>query len=129
MIEMIKLPSGAELRITLAPFADSKALYQAMLEEMKVLKIDPSAQIENLVKDIFCIGLSSQKVEAALKVCLARATYNKIRIDENTFEPEEARQDYIPLCFNVATENIRPFMKSLYAEFSRIKGMLEKVQA
>lgn len=118
MIER-KLPSGAVLKITLAPFAEAKALYQACLEEVKGLRVDPKEEMDvNLFKDLFCVGLSSKKIEAALAPCLKRALYNDLKIDDATFEPVEARQDYIVACFEIAKENIAPFAKSLYAEFS-----------
>ena len=113
------LPSGAELKITVAPFADSRALYQAILEEAKGLKVDASTEIDvNLFKDLLCSLLASKKVESAIMLCMKRATYNGLKIDEQTFEPVEARQDYFEACFEVAKENIAPFTKSLYARFS-----------
>lgn len=121
------LPSGAELKITVGSFAESRALYQAILEEAKGLRVDFGTELDvNLLKDLLCSVLSSKKVEACLFQCMRRATYNGIRIDESTFEPVEARQDYLEVCFEVAKENITPFTKSLYAKFS---PMLEKAKA
>lgn len=115
----VALPSGAELTIQLAPFADSKALYQAVLEEAKSLKIDAGADLDvNLFKDIFCSGFSSKKIESCLDKCLSRALYDGQKITAETFEPEGARQDYMAVCFEVASDNIAPFLKSLYAKFS-----------
>jgi len=129
MIEK-KLPSGATLKFTLAPFAEAKALYQSCLEELRGLRVDPKEEVDvNLFKDLFCTGLSSKKIEACLEVCLKRAIYNNgkgdLKIGDDTFEPVEARQDYIPACFEVAKENIAPFVKSLYAEYS---PLWEKIQ-
>lgn len=122
----VKLPSGAVLKITLAPFADSKALLNAVLEESKGLRVNPEDEVDvNLFKDIFCSGLSSKKIEAALMVCMGRVLYNDRKIDGETFEAEEARQDYIMACFEVASDNIRPFMKSLFAEFGAILASLK----
>lgn len=116
---MIKLPSGAELEISLAPFADSKALFQAITEEAKNLKLDPKEEIGvNMIKDLFCVGFSSKKIEEALWKCMQRATYNKLRIDADTFEKVEAREDYLTVCFEVAKENISPFTKALTRQFS-----------
>lgn len=122
----VKLPSGAVLKITLAPFEDSRGLYQTLLEELKYLKLDMNAEIDgNLLKDIFCSGFSSKKVEAALWKCMLRATYNDAKISIDTFEPAEAREDYLTVCFEVAKENIMPFTKSLYAKYSQV---LEKLK-
>lgn len=123
--KVVKLPSGAELRITLAPFADSKALYQAVLEELRNLKIDPKEDIDaNLFKDIFCMGFSSKKIDQALNKCFQRVTYNNLKISDETWEPLQAREDYWSACLEVAKENILPFAKSLYAEFSHIFPMI-----
>lgn len=121
----ITLPSGAELVVTLAPFADGKALYQAMLEEIKGLKLDPKETIgENLIKDLVCIGFSSKKIEAALDKCFQRVTYNQLKVDKDTWESVEARGDYLQACIEVAKENILPFVKSLSAEFLPIFQMI-----
>lgn len=126
-MDPINLPSGAVLKITLAPFAQSKALYQAILEEVKTLRLDPDAEVDvNLYKDLFCVGFSSKKIEAALAKCLDRVTYNDLKIDDQTFESEAARDDYMTVCFEVTKANILPFTKSLYAKYSHILGLLKK---
>lgn len=129
-IKEVKMPSGAILKINLAPFGDSKALYQAVLEEAKGLKIDGQAELDvNLFKDIFCAGFSSKKIEAALMLCMKRALYNDLRITDETWEPVAAREDYMPACFEVAKENLLPFTKSLSAQYALILGQLKKGQA
>lgn len=126
----VKLPSGAVLNINVAPFKDSRNLYQAVLEEGKALKLDPGAEIDvNLYKDLACIFLASKKVENALWVCMGRCLYNGMKIVEDTFEPESARDDYLRVMFEVAKENVLPFTKSLYAEYSQVLGALAKPQA
>lgn len=129
MTKEVTLPSGAKLKITLAPFADAKALYQAMLEEAKSLQLDPEADIghPNLIKDLFCTALSSKKIEACLVKCMERATYNDLKINNDTFEPESARDDYFTVCFEIAKENVAPFTKSLYARYSHLLGVLKNV--
>lgn len=124
----LSLPSGRKLKIQLAPFAESKALYQAVLEECKSLKIDKDADLDvNLFKDLFCSSFSSPKIEAALNKCLARCIYDGERLTDldKAFEPEEARQDFLPVCYEVAMENIGPFVKSLFARFSQVAEMLK----
>lgn len=126
-MQKVDLPSGAVLEITLAPFADAKALYQAVLDELKGLKFNPEDEIDvNFIKDLFCSGFSSKKVEAALDLCFKRVLYNGQKIDKDTFEPEEARQDYLMACIEVAKANILPFVKSLFADYSHI---LERLKA
>lgn len=123
-MKTIKLPSGAELSIDVAPFADARALYQACLEEGKILRLDPTAEVDaNLFKDLLCTALSSKKIEAAITKCMERALYNKLKITNDTWEPVEARDDYMTACLEVAKENILPFTKSLYAQYA---GLLER---
>lgn len=127
MFREVKLPSGALLRVDLAPFAVSKALYQAVLEEAKGLKIDGNAELDvNLFKDIFCAGFSSKKIEAALLECMKRAKYDNLQITDETWEPLSAREDYMVACFEVAKENLLPFTKSLSAQYALILGQLKK---
>lgn len=124
----IKLQSGALLKISHTPFSESKALYQAVLEEMKSIKLATGAELGDLIKDIFCIGFSSKKVEAALDVCFKRCTYSNgngdLKIDDKTFESESAREDYSMVCIEVIQENISPFMKGLFAGFKRVSAMM-----
>lgn len=115
------LPSGAKLKITLAPFKDARNLLQACMSELKELKIDGDDEIDhNLLKDIFCSGISSKKIEEALDVCMTRVLYNNEKISEDTFEPEKARGDYLMVQYLVAKENLFPFGKGLYAEYAQV---------
>ncbi len=122
---IVDLQSGAKLEIRLAPFADGKALYQAVLEEMKGLKIDVGTELDvNFFKDVFCSGFSSKKIEKALAECMKRVTYNDAVIDEKIFEPLEAREDYVQVIFEVLVENIQPFTKTLMQQLQRMQGLL-----
>jgi len=112
----MKLPSGAELEITLSPFKISKKLYQTILKAMKGLEIDPGMEVDvSFIKDMMCELLSNEEVELALDECMKRVKYNGHRISEDTFEDEKARQDYILVCKEVALRNVLPFMKNLFA--------------
>lgn len=125
-----KLPSGAILKIQLAPFADSRALYQAILEEARGLKLDMSADVDgNFYKDIFCVGFSSKKIEACVWKCIERCLYNDLKMNLDTFEPEEARADYAVVLFEVTKENVSPFTKDLYAQFKLVTAMIQNVPA
>lgn len=127
----VKMPSGAILKIRVAPFAVSKKLYQALLVEIKNIHVNTD-DMENLMKDLFCIGFSSIHVEDCLKECFAYCQYNDgrgdFKIDADTFEPIEARQDYIEACMEVARENVTPFMKSLFAQLKQSSPVSEKVR-
>lgn len=123
----IDLPSGAKLKIDMATFTASRALYQSFLEEMRGMKWNPSDEIDvNLFKDLFCSALSSKKVEACLWECMKKALYNDLRITLDTFEPVEAREDYLRVCLEVAHYNVGPFMKNLFAELLNLYSTFAK---
>lgn len=127
----MKLPSGRELKITMSDFVTSKALYMAVAEEAKSLKIDSKDDIDaNLIKDALCTVLASPKIEVALHACMERATVGGARVNvSETFEAEEHRGDYFPVCLEVAKANLLPFTKSLSVKFNqlweRLKGDLK----
>jgi hypothetical protein len=128
MMEEIALPSGAILKIQVAPFAVAKALYQAVLAEFKELKISIKDEHENLFKNIFCSAFSSAAIERCLEPCMARCTIDSLKIDKDTFEKIERRGDYVTACIEVAKANIVPFTKSLWQQFADISKTIESVQ-
>lgn len=125
----IQLPSGAILKINPAPFADAKNLYQALLKELKEVQIDSKMEVVNLYKELFCIGFSSPVIESFLWKCLERCSYNRgqgdMKIDKDTFEPLESREDFMTVCIEVAKDNVNPFAKSLFAEYKRMSQAVE----
>lgn len=125
----VKLPSGRMLVIGNSPFATSKALYQAVLEEFGNLEISMDAGVPDMIKNVFCLGFSSKKIEKCLDDCMKRVTIDSIRIDDQTFEKVEHREDYLDVCYEVALENLLPFTKSLYAKYQVILKRLESIQA
>lgn len=128
MDKVVELSSGAKLTVKLAPFADSRTLYQAILEEAKDIRLNPNDEVDvNFFKDGFCAFLSSKKVEAALDKCMQRCLVNELKIDKDTFESEERREDYFTVVTEVAMHNIAPFTKSLYAKLSPIVEKLKKL--
>jgi len=123
----VKLESGSVLKIGLVPFEDAKALYQIILNEATAIRFSSQAEVGNVIKDFFCIGFASKRVETALWECFKRVQYcdkrGELKIDKDTFEPIEARADYIEVCTAVTTEVLSPFSKGLYAAF---KTLFEK---
>ena len=117
----VNLPSGAELKIGLAPFSEANALFKAVGSELKNLKVTLDTDIDvNLLKDIVCSAVASDKIEACIWDCMKKCIYNDTRITKETFEPEEARQDYYVVLLEVAKDNLTPFTKSLSAQFADI---------
>lgn len=116
--------------LSLAPFAEAKDLYQAFLKEGKQIKLEAKTELDhNFFKDALCSALSSKEVEEKVWACMRKCTYNKLKIDDDTFEPEEAREDYFFVMFEVAKANVLPFTKGLSAKFGTLIGeILGKAQ-
>ncbi len=123
-----KLNSGSVLKVGHTPFSVSKALYQAVLKELKGLKVNSTDDLALFLKDFVCVGFSSQEIEKALVECFKRCTLNDLKIDDQTFEPDERREDYVPVCVEVVKENILPFMKSLFVESQRLLAMADGIR-
>ena len=117
----VKLPSGAILKIGLAPFRDGRELYQAVLNEAKGIDIDANQEIDsNFFKNIACYLFASKDIEDKLSKCFEKCLYDGQRITEETFEPEDARQDYFEVMILVAKENILPFGKALLSDYGHL---------
>jgi hypothetical protein len=124
------LTSGAILKMGNLPFSVSKSLLQAVFEEIKSVKISSQAEILQVAKDIFCAGITSKKVEIALAECFKKCIYcdkrGELKIDDDTFEPSEAREDYIEVCTLVMKESLTPFSKSLFVQLKMLLGIIEQ---
>ncbi len=120
----ITLGSKNVLKIGVIPFDDAKGLYQLLLKELKNVKFASKDEMANVMKDVFCAGFSSKEVELALWNIFKRCQYcdkrGELRIDKDTFEPLEAREDYIEVCTATITEVVSPFSKGLYAAFQTL---------
>lgn len=114
------------MEVGLAPFGQTKVLFQAVLEEMKSVRIESATEMDvSFFKDLFCFGFSSKKIEQAMAPIMLRSLYNGLKITDETFEPAEAREDYLTVCLEVATENLQPFMKTLTQKFSTAQASLK----
>jgi hypothetical protein len=113
------LPSGAVLEINLAPFLDANSLNRAVAKELLKIKFDGELDLNdhNFIKDIICTAISSDDIMSALWNCFKRCTYNGVKMNQDTFENEDARGDYFTVCKEVLIENLRPFGKGLLSQF------------
>lgn len=124
----ITLPSGAILKIGLAPFADSIELFQVLGEEMKKVEIHFTTEIDHeLMKNLLCTAIASKPLEAAVWKCLAKCLYGGIRLTKDTFETEEARQDYFAVFYEVVVANVIPFTKNLSAGLLPLMQMMQAI--
>lgn len=119
-MDEIGLPSGVILKISKTPFAISKTLYQAVLEELKGIQMKSDGEIADLIKEMSWIWFGSKKVEAALQECFKYCIYGELKIDKDTFESEKTREDYWQVCVEVLEYNIKPFTKGLFVGSSRL---------
>jgi len=134
MLIEVKLPSGSKLKIQPADFETARALFKAVLSEATKTQVSWKGGVDvNQFKDLFCIGFSSDLIEDRLGACMSTVLYNNgkgdLKIDKDTFQDPKAREDYLPVCWEVAKANISPFLKSLYAEFGKIFEILKSIQA
>lgn len=114
--KVVALKSGKKLEITMGAFSESKRLYLAVASELKTIKVDGADEFgANLIKDLLCTAIDSQKITDALEPLLRRCTYDGLRIKntEETFEPVSAREDFNEVCAEVIKENVGPFTKNL----------------
>lgn len=121
---MKTLPSGATLEATLSSFEECDRLFSAVMQEAELVKFEiggefqgfqkmmesgVSGEMINTLKNFVCRLVRSEAVKAALTPCLGRALYNNVKIDKETFQAEEARQDYFAVLREVLWFNLRPF--------------------
>jgi hypothetical protein len=127
--KIVKLNSGAELKIQLPDFSESKELYKAFLAEMRYVEIKKGGDSLDLLKNIFCVGFVSDRMEKAMEKCFARCLYKGQKIDDAAFNTSESREDYVEIYFEVAKENLLPFGKSLFAMLNQALEILQSDQA
>ena len=126
MNKEITLPSGRILVFQMAPFADGNKLCKVVFNELKqvdasfdmsniknLMSQDIKGDTMNIIKNLICQLMGSDALERALGVCMARCTYEGMSITKDTFEPEEARGDYLPCAWEVIKNNLAPFFKGL----------------
>ncbi len=127
-LKEVQLPSGAVLKVAPAPFAIARDLYQAILREMRGVTFATDGEVGGWIKDLFCASFSSKEIERILQECMKRCLYNDSKFTDQTFEPIEAREDYVKVLAQVTMENVLPFMKSLFAEYSVAIAMTKSIQ-
>lgn len=120
------LPSGAELDMTLAPFAVGHRLFKSVAVEIESVK--SSADIFDVMKCAIARMFFSPAIESAMWACAERATYNNVKISTETFEDERAREDFIIVAKEVIWFNLLPFSKNLALLFTDIMQRVSTIQ-
>jgi hypothetical protein len=122
-----ELPSGAYIDVTPLPYAQAWDVAQTLLREVEKLNIDlRGLNLDELmatdivaIKGPICAVLGSPTVLNAVKLCFNRCTYNLAKIDDKTFEPVEARGDFLFCAFYALKENVHPFFGSLVSYLTK----------
>lgn len=119
----IDLPSRAVLKILHIPFGTAKDLHSAFLQECKGVELDVNA-----IKNVFCLAFSSPRLEACiwkcLENCLSNHSGHDLKITKETFESEEAREDFVTVFIEVGRHVLMPFLNPLIA---RSQALLEEM--
>ena len=126
MLDPITLKSGATLQVSMASLSAGKHLMKVVARELSGVSFDfDLTQIGDVgTKDVNTLKtaafqlLQSDALEAALNECLKVCLYNGERIVAATFEPENARADYLPVAWEVMKVNLRPFFSGLASSLS-----------
>lgn len=129
MNEKKTFASGKAIVLQLSEFRVSARLRKVVAKEIRtidfkeVMKLAGGLSPEELLakgdlpidtlKDLACQLLASDEVEEALWECMKVCQYNGERITPETFEPEDARADYLPAAWEVMVLNLAPFFKGL----------------
>jgi hypothetical protein len=137
--------SGIEVKINNADFISATRLRVAVLSALKDSDIELSKiDIESLLSikknmvaavksgaldallDLIVSIDCSKKVSDALYACLARSTYNKLKIVPDTFEPVEARGDYYIIVAACLKENVLPFFQPLLQQLNAFQNKVNQ---
>lgn len=131
------LPSGAKLTLAIADFDQSMALMEAIAAELTKVKTgmkfelnlsNPAEAIANfmtgdmpidILKDGLCQLLASPGVKAHLYECMVSCLYAGVKTEKACFEPAIARQDFLPVAWEVIKLNVLPFFDGLKSKSPR----------
>lgn len=103
------LASGAEIEISSGSFKEGHELFKAVLKEIGDMDFGKEMDTRLTIRLI-----SSDVIEKLLWPCMARGSYNKVKINPELFDKyEEARSDYLEIASEVLGLNLRPFLQSL----------------
>lgn len=110
------------LEIELGTFREARNLQDAILNELKINRIDIKTELDvNFIKSALFGVVSNKDVEASLWPLLSRCLLNRERITEDLFDKDvDSRGYFFEVCYHVALENMKPFMKDLFAKYEHL---------
>jgi hypothetical protein len=119
--EAITLKSGHILEVGAPDFGPAKELAKAVTREL--LSVDLSLETLNLqelvannfngLKNAVLKVASSDEVEKAVFACMTQTLLQGKPINGTTFQPEDMRQDYLPVVWEVMKRALAPFFAGL----------------
>lgn len=123
MNETLTLKSGVELQLQIASFSVANKLFQTVVNEIRSVDI----RLENVksfqdlisgdlngVKNILLQIAGSKTVEMALHECMGVCLYKGQKLNPKvSFESKDARQDYLPVAWEVMKFNLSPFFAGI----------------
>lgn len=135
-MQEFKLKSGNVLKVNVAPFIDSIKLVNVVARAFSQrglnFKIDRETELsfqglfsknpDAFIKGLMDIVFEEFVMELVFK-CAERCIYIQngvsVKITQDTFESESARNDFYEIMYNIAYENIKPFFKNLLTVLSQ----------
>ena len=151
MKKLTTLKSGHKLTVNLASFALASELKSTIAQELQT-RVTLSGMSEsvvfallagnkkaavaalagadvNVLWNVVLTLMGSRAIEAAVfecaKTCMLNAQGPDEKITRETFEPENARRDLIPVALEVMKENLIPFFEDLFSPSSDPKTGVE----
>jgi hypothetical protein len=121
-----ELPSGADFEVTVLDFEPAFEISQTvsrfigLLEvDLKGLDVDKWKGISDIdiaaIKRPLSQVLSNAEIRKAGDKCLVKCTYNGQRVTAKTWEPIEARKDYLYAMFHALKDNVTPFFEGAFS--------------
>ena len=132
------LPSGAVLKLNDVPWPAAHKLYMSVVRELEVVRVEFGAtnlniqdlqktQVDdkaiNTLKNLMCRLMGSDTVQAALWDCMGRCLYTGQKITDRTFEPTDARGDFLVVEKEVLWHSLLPFLKDLLSLFPPLQAL------
>ena len=123
-MDAITLKSGHVLELGAPEFKSAKRLLKVCARELKTVDINlEGLDLENLkklknadagflVKALLQI-IGSDEVEACILECARKSLLNGSQVKPETFEPEDMREDYLPVAWEVMRVSLVPFFVGL----------------
>lgn len=135
MDERVTLKSGAVLQLQMPTFAVSMKLLRAVVNELKsadlgdiklgadldMVKLMQMDLPVNALKNVIFQLLGSTAIEQALADCMKGCQYQGEKITKDSFEPQDARPDFLPVAWEVMQFNLSPFFSGLTSKSSTDK--------